>query len=228
MPTVVVTGANRGLGLEFVRQYRADGWSVLASCRFPAEADALQALGAEVAALDVADNAAVTAYAGGLGGRPVDLLINNAGVMDPDGMTFDNVDPEIWDHAFRVNSMAPLLLTRALLPCLKLAPRPVAATVGSQAGIFAFMQDGERVIYRSTKAGAHAVTLTMSHALREHGVIHVSLRPGRTSTRMGGADAPYEIADSVARMRRVLTDVTMEQAGCFVDRTGEVFPYAGR
>ncbi len=227
MPTVVVTGANRSLGLEFCRQYAAERWSVIATCRAPAQASALEGLGVEVFPLDTSDVAQADALAATLAGRPVDLLLNNAGVMGDKTKSAFDADLDAWQTAFRINALGPAIVTRALLPNLQLTEAPVAATMGSQAGIYDRMQSAELAIYRSTKAAAHAVTISLAHALKDRGVIYLSLRPGRTKTDMTGPDADYEAEDSVRLMRSVLANVKPEWAGKFVDRSGVVYPYGG-
>ena len=109
MPTVIITGANRGIGFELARRYAADGWCVLATCRDPAKADALKALAGDVHihALDVTDFARVDALAGELGDEAIDVLINNAGVSDMPMERADGVDYDRWAEVLRVNTMAP-------------------------------------------------------------------------------------------------------------------------
>lgn len=227
MPTVLVTGANRGLGLEFCRQYADDGWSVIATCRAPAAADRLAGLGVEIHRLDTADPASATQLATTLAGRPVDLLINNAGVLGHRAATALDADLDEWVDAFRINALGPAIVTRALLPTLKRAERPVAATLGSQAGIFAKMEPTARVIYQSTKAAAHAVTISLASALADEGIVYLSLRPGRTRTDMTGPVADFTPEDSVRLLRGVLARVEPDWAGKFIDRSGRVFPYSG-
>lgn len=227
MATVLVTGANRGIGLEFCRQYAADGASVVATCRSLDKADELRALGVEIHPLDTADPASAASLAGALAGRPIDILINNAGVLGDRAASALDADLDEWVDAFRINALGPAIVTRALLPNLLLATAPVAATMGSQAGIFAKMEPSARVIYQSTKAAAHAVTLSLASALADKGVIYVSLRPGRTRTDMTGPEADFTAEDSVRKLRAVLARVEPAWAGQFIDRSGRIFPYDG-
>lgn len=224
MNTIIITGANRGLGLEFARQYSEDGWDVIATCRNLDRADGLRALKVKVMQLDVADPASCEALAGQLQGQKIDLLINNAGIMGDNTKTALDAELSEWTDAFNINVLAPALLTRLLVPNLKLSDNPVGATLGSQAGTFSNMIAAPNCVYASTKAAAHSVTISLGLALKKEGIIYVSLRPGPTKTDMLPVGAMYEVDDSVRKMRKVLAAVTPENAGKFMDRTGEEFP----
>lgn len=227
MSTVLITGANRGIGCEFARQYADAGWDVIATCRQLETAKALSLLNVEILPLDVASMASCEILTRLVADRRIDLLINNAGSMGMKSATALNADPNEWTDIFRTNVLGPAMLTRLLLPNLKQSDRPVGATIGGQAGIYERMKSADLVIYRSTKAAAHAATISLGHALKAEGVIYVSLRPGRTKTDMTGDAGVYEVDDSVRRLRAVLDNLTMEQAGLFVDRSGEIYPYEG-
>lgn len=224
-PKVVVTGVDRGLGREFVEQYAAAGWKVVATCLLPDSLQNFANTSIETHLLDVADASSIDAFARCLSGEPLDLLINNAGMMDPRDTSIETLNAEDWIRIFRVNSIAPLLITRALVEELAAAPRAVAATIGSQAGIPGQITNAANVMYSSSKAAAHAVAISMSHMLRPRGIAYVSLRPGSTRTTMGGARAPYEVSESVALMRQVLAGVKLEHSGLFLDRSGIELPY---
>lgn len=226
MPTVVITGANRGLGLEFARQYRAENWRVIACCRNPEEASDLRQLDVSICALDLTDMAAIDAFAKSLNGDAVDLLINNAGVNDitkEEG--FSGIEEGRWLDAFKVNVMAPVFLTIALIENLSAAENPVASIIGSQQGCLATYEGGGYYLYRSTKAAAHAAAVILATDLKERKIPYVCLRPGHTKTDMGGEEAPYEIDDSVRLMRQVLANADMKQSGCFIDRSGAMIPW---
>ncbi|MHA3979214.1 SDR family oxidoreductase [Halovulum sp. GXIMD14794] len=225
MKTVLVTGAARGMGLEFCRQYSDEGWKVLATVRNVSQPGGLPGIGLEPLPLDTGDDASINALASSLSGVPINLLINNAGIMGDRTATALDADPEQWETAFRINALGPAMVTRALLPNLRLADAPVAATMGSQAGLLRFMGDAGMAVYRSTKAAAHVVTISLAHALRDQDIPYVSLRPGPTRTDMLQGGGQHDIDDSVRRLRQVLADVTMEHSGLFLDRDGSIFPY---
>lgn len=227
MPTVVITGANRGLGLEFARQYQAEGWNVFACCRNPDAAEELKKLGVSVCALDLIDTGAIEAFARSIQKEPVDLLINNAGVNDVSKSEgFSGIEKDRWLDAFKVNVMAPVLLTIALIENLTASKNPVASVIGSQQGCLETYEGGGYYLYRTTKAAAHAAAVILATDLKERKIPYVCLRPGHTKTDMGGEDAPYEIEDSVRLMREVLADATMEQTGQFIDRSGALIPWS--
>jgi NAD(P)-dependent dehydrogenase (short-subunit alcohol dehydrogenase family) len=227
MQTVVITGANRGLGLEFAKQYKADGWKVIACCRNPDAATELSELSVSVRKLDLLDFQAIENFAKSLEREAIDLLINNAAVKDVIEVEgFSAIEEERWVDGFKVNVMAPVLMTKALIENLSAAENPVAATIGSQQGCLATYDSGGTYLYRTTKAAAHAAAVILATDLRERNIPYVCLRPGHTKTEMGGSDAPYEIDDSISLLRKVLAKVDMSQTGCFIDRSGALIPWS--
>lgn len=226
MSTVLITGANRGIGLELARQYAADGWNVIATCRDPAQATALAAIpGVEIHALAVDDPAAIAQLAAALAGRTLDLLINNAGVMGPDlpAQSRDGVDSEGWLQTLKVNSLAPLLLTLALRPALKAGAK--VATLSSQLGSIAENESGGMYAYRASKAAMNMINKSLSVDLRDDGIICLVLHPGWVQTDMGGAKAPVQVPDSVRGLRRVIEAATMADSGSFIAFDGRRLPW---
>ncbi len=227
MPTVIITGANRGLGLEFARQYSSEGWKVYACCRTPDKAEELQKLEVSVCRLDLVDSGAIDRFAKSLHAETIDLLINNAGLNDVSKSEgFSGIEEARWLDAFKVNVMAPVLLTIALMENLAASKHPVASVIGSQQGCLETYEGGGYYLYRTTKAATHAAAVILATDLKEKNIPYVCLRPGHTKTDMGGKDAPYEIEDSVRLMRDVLAHATMEHTGQFVDRSGALIPWS--
>jgi NAD(P)-dependent dehydrogenase (short-subunit alcohol dehydrogenase family) len=222
MPTVVVAGASRGLGLEFARQYAADGWRVIATAREPRKADALRGIGADVHALDVADLAAVRRLADQLRDETVDLLVANAGVSGPRHMSAEEVDAEAWLETFRVNAVAPLALAGAFRRHVARSPMRKMAAVTSRLGSIA-STDGGRYVYRSSKAALNMAW--RSFALDAPDVVAILLHPGWVRTDMGGASAPVAPEESVAGMRRVIASAGQPQSSRFFNYTGEEIPW---
>lgn len=231
MPTLLITGANRGLGLEFVKQYAAAGWRVLAACRVPQEADALQALAAAspgrvtLHALDIADFAAIDTLARQLHDTPIDLLINNAGVYPDRNSSFGHINYEAWPQAFRINTMAPLKMAEAFVGNLELGQGKTIATISSKMGSLDDNTSGSYYLYRSSKTAVNMVVKSLSLDLAPRGIRAVVLHPGWVQTDMGGPNALITAATSVAGMRQVLERLTAEDSGRFISFDGTEIPW---
>jgi NAD(P)-dependent dehydrogenase (short-subunit alcohol dehydrogenase family) len=225
MPSVLVTGANRGIGLEFVKQYAAEGWRVFAVCRDAAKAtdlnDLAKASGVKVTVheAEVTDAKALARLADALKGQPIDLLMNNAGIAVRDAMTFGDSNAESWLRAFNVNCIAPTKVAEALLPNLLAGDQKIVAMMSSRLGSHAY-NSGGWLAYRATKAALNSVVLTMKAELGPKGVITVALHPGHVATDMGGASAPVMPSQSVTGLRKVLSGLNRKQNGSFYDYTG--------
>ncbi|HEY8354791.1 MAG TPA: SDR family oxidoreductase [Methylophilaceae bacterium] len=227
--TVLITGANRGLGLEFVRQYAEDGWQVLACCRWPEEAQALRALAerhadlVEVHRLDVADFEEIDALALILQGRPIDVLINNAGVY-PQG-EFGSIDYEAWAEAFHVNTMAPMKMIEAFVGHVEASRLKKIVTLSSKMGSIDDNTSGGSYIYRSTKTAVNMVMKSLSIDLRPRGIASAILHPGWVRTDMGGPNGLIDAPESVAGLRRVIDGLTVENSGRFIAYDGKEIPW---
>ena len=227
MPTVLITGANRGLGLAFARQYRADGWEVIATCRDPARAPDLAATGAEVHALDVADDAAVKALGRALAGRTLDVLINNAGIYPlkgPQG-SFGDIPVDAWMEALRTNVVAPWKVAETFIDHLLKAERPVLATLSSKMGSIADAASPGSVVYRSSKTAVNMVVKALSLELGPRGVICLSLHPGWVLTDMGGPHALITPDASITGLRRLIAQATPADNGRFFAYDGQEVPW---
>lgn len=231
MPTLLITGANRGLGLEFVKQYAAAGWRVLACCRAPADAEALQALAdasqgrVTLHALDVVDFSDIDALARQLRGTPIDLLINNAGIYPDRHGGFGQTDYDAWVLAFLVNTMAPMKMAEAFIGNLELGQGKTIATVSSKMGSVADNTSGGGYLYRSSKAAVNIVVKSLSLDLAARGIRAVVLHPGWVRTDMGGPNALITAETSVAGMRDVIERLTAADSGRFIGFDGEEVPW---
>ncbi|SRR5579871_611780 len=223
MATVLVTGANRGLGLEFVRQYAADGWTVIACCREPAKARELNNLTGSIAveALDVGADAQISALAKRLKGRAIDLLINNAGVYGPRSGT----DTAAWLDVFRVNSIAPLHLSHALADNVARSELKRIVSVSSAMGSIGENGSSGDYVYRSSKAALNMAMKGLSNELKDRGIIVAVLSPGWVKTDMGGRSAPLEAADSIASLRKVIARLKAKHSGKFFSHQGKAIPW---
>ena len=236
MPTVLVTGANRGLGLEFVRQYAADGWSVVAACRSPSAAESLSKLAGDDASIeiqpaDMLDAASIAALGEALAGRAIDVLINNAGIFGPSrrvdgcpGQSFGSVDYDRWLDVFRVNTLAPLRLAETLLPNLRAATAGKLVTISSRLG--SITQTGtDYYAYRTSKAAVNMAMATLAQEPVASGVIVAVMHPGWVSTDMGGAEAPVSPQQSVTGLKQQIETLTLADSGSFIDFEGQRLPW---
>ncbi|MBL4849253.1 MAG: SDR family oxidoreductase [Planctomycetes bacterium] len=226
MPTVLITGSNRGLGLEFVRQYSSEGWRVYACCRTPQTASALNALASEtvtIHALDVSDFTAIEALAGELQGVAIDVLINNAGVFG-DGSPFGSINYEVFRKTLEVNTLAPLRIVECFLPHVEAGELKRIAHVTSKMGSIADNTSGGRYAYRTSKAALNMVNRSLSHDLGARAVT-VVLHPGWVATDMGGAGAPLQPPESVTGMRGVIAGLSAGDSGKFYNYDGAELPW---
>lgn len=229
--TVLVTGANRGLGLEYCRQMAVAGWKVLACTRNPGRAPALLEVAAvnpgrvRALTLDVTDEDAVEALVRELRRTPLDMLINNAGTFGPEGtpagmryQSLAHMDYAIWRDILEVNLLAPFRLTAALAPNLRLAARPVVVMLSSDLGSIANNRLGHSHAYRTSKAGLNMLTKGIANEWRD--VIVVSIAPGWCKTELGGAEAEIDPADSVRAQLSTFAMLNASHSGRFLDRFG--------
>lgn len=226
MPTVLITGTNRGIGLEFVRAYAVDGWKVHATARRPAVAAELKAVKGDVTvhALDIADDGAVAALARTLDGEAIDLLINNAGVIGADN-AFARTDAKAWLETLRVNAIAPLHVLEQFLPHLLRGKLKRAVSITSKMGSIADNGSGGSYIYRSSKAALNAVMKSASIDLKPKGVTVILFHPGWVRTDMGGAGASIDVQTSVAGMRAKIAALGPADSGRFFNYDGKELPW---
>jgi NAD(P)-dependent dehydrogenase (short-subunit alcohol dehydrogenase family) len=222
--TVLITGANRGLGLEFARQYAADGWHVIATARNPERADDLKALPVEVAALDVTDPESVDALAQALDGRPIDLLINNAGIFPRVG-SIEEIDFDDYSQTLAVNTVGPVRVTRALLPNLRAGGMKTVVNITSRLGSIALADNGVFYGYRESKAALNMFTRILANELKPEGFTCLTIHPGWVQTDMGGANATLTPEESVGGMRAVIAVKGPAETGTYWSYGGEEVPW---
>lgn len=233
--SIFITGANRGIGLEFVRSYAKNGWTVYAACRSPEDAADLRGVTGkvEVLRLDVTREDDMAKAAAQLAGCPIDIVVNNAAIHGPRDAcgTFGNIDVEAWIEVMKVNAMAPVKVTEALFPNLLLGQHKKLVYISSRAGSISergsqsHHRTGGPYIYRTSKAALNAAVKAIGYDLRGQGVSVVALHPGWVKTETGGWDAPGEPADSVASMRKLIERATPEANGVLLDVDGSVIPW---
>jgi NAD(P)-dependent dehydrogenase (short-subunit alcohol dehydrogenase family) len=220
MATVVVTGANRGIGLELAKQCAARGDTVIAACRSSSEE--LDALGVRVeTGVDVGDDASVAAFAERLDGVAIDVLINNAGILSRE--TLDDLDVERIRRQFEVNAIGPVRVTAALRS--KLGNGAKVGIVTSRMGSIADNTSGGMYGYRMSKAAVNTAGVSLAHDLEGAGVAVALLHPGFVRTGMTGGNGHVEADESAAGLLERLDGLTMETSGTFWHAKGEVLPW---
>lgn len=221
MPTVLITGANRGIGLEFARQYAAEGWTVHGSARDPENATALNGIGGvTVHRLDVGNAAQIAAVAEALADAKIDLLINNAGVSGAENAALGEIDYDTWLEVLRINALAPLRVTEAFLPRMAHAPTGLIVFMSSRAGSITSNIAGSRYPYRTSKAALNAVVRSLALDLLPRGINCIAMHPGWARTDMGGAVAPLDPEESVRCMRELFRRVEPHDTGHFFNYDG--------
>ncbi|MGZ8251371.1 MAG: SDR family oxidoreductase [Methylophilaceae bacterium] len=231
--TVLITGANRGLGLEFTRQYANDGWQVIACCRDPESATALNTLAAstgntparpiEVRKLDVNDFAQIDQLAQQLSGQKIDLLINNAGVYPQSA--WGHIDYEAWAQAFKINTMAPLKMAEAFVEHVATSQLRKIVTLSSKMGSMDDNTSGGSYLYRTSKAAVNMVMKSLTIDLKPRGIASTILHPGWVQTDMGGPNGLINTEQSVTGLRKVIEQLTLGNSGRFMAYDGKEIPW---
>ncbi|MGF1757415.1 SDR family oxidoreductase [Photobacterium sagamiensis] len=228
--TLLITGANRGIGLALVQAYLADGWQVHACCRSPENATELQQLSANYLGLtlhplDVTDHNAISQLSNTLHDTKLDLLINNAGYYGPKGYGFGNTDVAEWRKVFEINTIAPLKIAEAFFPQIKAGMPGVIASISSKVGSMAENTSGGGYIYRSSKAALNSVVKSLSNDLLPEGIISVALHPGWVQTEMGGPNALISAPKSAHGLKQIIDNLTPDQSGGFFNFDGTPIPW---
>ncbi|RVU48059.1 SDR family oxidoreductase [Lujinxingia sediminis] len=229
--TYLVTGANRGIGLEFTRELLERGESVVATARNPERAEELQVLQGEHAdrlaifSLDIADVASIEAFVKELGARAIDVLINNAGILERCG-ELGEMDFEVIERSFRVNTIGTLRLTEALLPALRRATGDAKiVNLSSKMGSIAENSSGGSYAYRASKAALNMVTRSLALDLADEGIIVFVVHPGWVQTRMGGPNALIDTETSVTSLLDVIDNANASTSGSFKEWNGNTIAW---
>ena len=226
---VLITGTNRGIGLEFVKQYADAGYRVIACCRDPLKAAALNSLaaasGGKVAlhALDVSNFGQIEHLAAEFKGQAIDLLINSAGYYPH--ASFGSIDYAEWHKAFLINTMAPMRMVECFIEQVAASRLRKIVTLSSIMGSIAANDSGGSTLYRTSKAATNMLMKNLAIALKPRGIATLTLHPGWVKTDMGGAHALITAEESVAGMRAVIDALTADNAGRFVSYDGHENPW---
>ena len=229
--TVLVTGANRGIGLEFCRQYLAEGASVIACCRSPETASSLLALQQsnrdrlQVFPFDVTNAAQREALAQALNGERIDVLINNAGIYGPDKARLGHLDKNEWLKTIEINCIAPIQLIESLLDNVAASTQKTIVSITSKMASMADNLSGGSYIYRTSKAALNAAMKSVAVDLKQKKVIAVVIHPGWVKTDMGGPNAQITVAESVTAMKTIISRLSLTDSGQFFDVDGTEIPW---
>ena len=229
MLNVLITGANRGIGLELSRQYAEDGDTVLAFCRSPQAAERLNELARRsegrviVYAMDVGDEGSIRAAARRIGNQPIDILINNAGIRGGEKQSLENIDTADWIEAFKVMTIGPFRVVQAFLENLKRAGNPKIVTITTQIAATTWPTGGF-YSYGSAKAAVNRVMLALARDLRDQVTVTL-VHPGWVKTDMGGPEADITPEESAAGIRKVIASVSKADTGKFYKWNGDIHPW---
>lgn len=229
MPSILITGANRGLGLEFAKQYAESGYRVFAAVREPHKAEALTALAARhpelsIHALAITEVASVRALADALAGTPIDILLNNAGWYGPKRQTIGQLDFDGLVETLQVNTVAPLRMVEAFLPHVEKSERKLLIAITSGMGSIA-ESGGGFYAYRASKAALNMTFHNLALDLKPRGITSVVINPGWVKTDMGGAGAQLEPRDAIGKMRTIFDGLTIADSGKFLNYRGGTLPW---
>ncbi len=226
--TILITGANRGLGLEFTAQYASDGWHVLACCKDPGQANDLKALQKqypqiESHSLDVTDESQIKALQQSIT-QPIDILLNNAGYLEVD--SFGSISSDVMTKTFLINSVAPLKMAEAFADHVAKSEKKLIANISSSMGSISDNQSGGYYSYRASKAALNMGMKSVGHDLTSKQIKVLLLHPGWVKTRMGGEGAAITAKDSVTGMRKVIAGYSPKSGEVkFIRYNGEVIPW---
>lgn len=231
MSRILITGASRGLGLEFTAQYLADGWEVIAACRNPGAAEGLRRLAdtakgsLTVVAMDVTDSASVQRAAARLQVPAIDILINSAGVFGGEAQRLGSLDYSEWIQVLEVNLLGAARVCEAFLDRIGRSEQRLIVTITSGMGSLSDNTSGGSVLYRTSKAAVNMLMRSAAIDLKPQGITCVLLNPGWVKTDMGGPNAKISAAESIGAMRRVIAGLGPKDSGRFYNRDGREYPW---
>lgn len=230
MPTLLITGANRGIGLELCRQYLAQGWDVHACCRKPKKAKELNKLADKndkltVHELEVTKEKQMDALKKALKDKPVDILINNAGVHALGASQFGETDDKAWEEAVAVNLVAPMKMMEHFAENVSISDKKIIASMSSKMGSIEDNGSGGAYAYRATKAALNAVMVSAAHDLRHLDITALILHPGWVRTDMGGPNGEISVEESAQMLCKILDECDITDSGKFFDIDGTIIPW---
>ncbi len=228
--SILITGTNRGIGLEFVKHYLKNNEKIIATCRNKHSAKDLLELenttsNLSLVELDVSNPNSINEFISKIVGLPIDTFINNAGVFGPRNIEFGNFNAKEWLDVFKVNTIAPLLITQKILKNLRLGKDKKLAFISSKVGSIEDNTGGGMYIYRTSKTALNQVIKSLSIDLKDENFIAVALHPGWVQTDMGGPNALIDTKTSVKGMIEVIDNLTPKNTGKFYNYDGSSIPW---
>jgi len=231
MNSILVTGSNRGLGLEWVRQFADDQWRVFATCRYPSEATELNRLAAQypnivVYRLDVTSHEDLYALRRELKAEPMDILLNNAGTyLEKGELSLGHINYEDWTRTLQVNTLGAVRVTEGFVGQLSRGHKRLVVVTSSHMGSITDIASPGSYYYRSSKAALNAAAISLSIELKSKNIGLLIVHPGAVRTRMGGPESLLDPQDSVKAMRVLLDRFTLSQSGKFLRYDGSEIPW---
>lgn len=228
--TILITGSNRGIGLELCRQYAAAGWNVHACCRQLETATELTQLASAhsnitIHELDVSNAKHIVNLSQKLKSVAIDILFNNAGIYGDYDANFGNTDIDNWLECFRINTIAPIKVMESFISHVAASEHKIMATMSSKMGSMADNSSGGSYAYRSSKAAINAAMTSAAIDLKPQQIKVAILHPGWVKTDMGGSNAEITTEQCVTQLKAILNNLTLESSGCFFDIDGSVIPW---
>ena len=231
MPTLLITGANRGIGLELSKQFLDSGWQVHSACRNPDNATELNSLTDKhselltIHALDVAKEEQITHLKEKLTDTPIDILFNNAGVYGGESGDFGSSNKAVWLDTFNINVISPMKMMEAFVDNVEKSNLKIIASMSSKMGSMADNGSGGAYAYRSSKAALNSVMTSAHHDLKTKGITSIILHPGWVRTDMGGPNGELSTEESATQLLAILSNTSIKDSGKFFDIDGSVIPW---
>jgi len=227
MTTILITGANRGIGLGLAKHAAERGFSVIGTARNPEQADELNAVASRVEQLHTDSIDSVNTLAKKLKGESIDILINNAGIFPHECDDINDLDLDALQRVIQTNTLGPIMLTRALIPNIERSDRKTSVSITSNLGSITDASKGQMGFlgYRTSKAALNMANATMAHQLKPKGISCVVIHPGWVQTDMGGQAAPLKPEDSTRSIMDTIEGLSMRDSGRFLDYRGKELPW---
>jgi NAD(P)-dependent dehydrogenase (short-subunit alcohol dehydrogenase family) len=231
MPSILVTGASRGLGLALTESFSQAGWTVFAPCRDPNRAPLLTEAAhatpelVRLFPLDVTDHGAVDELSAELRDESIDILFNNAGIYGPKKMFFGQLDYPAWREVMEINTLAPMKMSEAFVDQIERSDMKMIVNLSSDLGSIRNNTFGRHYLYRTSKAALNMVSRTLAVDLADRGIIVVAVNPGWVKTDLGGPQAPLTASQSVHTIMKLLPKLTMQDSGKFFLYDGTEIPW---